>query len=69
MTNGYRTFVVEDTFAGGMAVQRVKSFIEANNAGNALTPYRCGEGCVAFEVCAHNPLVMSWIEDQLAPFV
>ena len=69
MANGYRTFVVEDTFAAGMAVQRVKSHIEANNAGDALTPYKCEGKRVAFEVYAHNPLVMGWIEDQLAPFV
>ena len=68
MANGYRVFEVERTFAAGMAVQRIISHISANNAGEVLTPYLNGDR-VAFEVYAHNPLVMAWIESELAPFV
>ena len=68
MANGYRVFEVEKSFASGMVVQRVISHLCANNAGEVLTPYHNGDR-VAFEVYTHNPLVMSWIEDQLAPFV
>lgn len=68
MTNGYRVFELEATFASGMAVQRVINHIYGNNAGDILG-VKQENGRVAFEVYAHNPLVMSWIEDQLAPFV
>ena len=68
MANGYRTFEIEATFASGMAVQRVISHIYGNSAGDVLD-VKHENGRVAFEVYAHNPLVMAWIESELAPFV
>lgn len=68
MANGYRVFDIEATFASGMAVQRIMNYIYGSNAGDILSP-KCENGRVAFEVYTHNPLVMAWIESQLAPFV
>jgi hypothetical protein len=68
MANGYRVFELEATFVSGMAVQRVISYICRKGAGDISSP-KFENGRVAFEVYTHNPLVMAWIEDQLAPFV
>lgn len=68
MANGYRVFEIEATFASGMAVQRVIDYIYGNSAGDILS-VKHENGRVTFEVYAHNPLVMGWIESELAPFV
>lgn len=64
----YKTIIIEDSFAAGLAVGRVRAFLSANGAGN-ISIRGLGEGCVYVEFSAYNPLVMSYIEDQLAEFV
>ena len=71
MKNGYRTFVIEKSFGAGRAVQRIIHHLAANNAGEYIEPRANGADCdtILFEVCVHNPLIMAWIESELAPFV
>lgn len=68
MTNGYRDFEVDRSFAAGMAVQRIISHLQNNGAGDVIWPVIKGDR-VVFSVYTYNPLVMCWIEDELAPFV
>lgn len=68
MTNGYREFEVEKSFASGMAVQRIISHLQNNGAGDVVWPV-VKDDRVVFSVCTYNPLVTRWIEDELAPFV
>lgn len=64
----YKTIIIEESFAAGLAVGRARAFLSANEAGN-ISIRGMGEGCVYVEIFTYNPLVMSYIEDQLAEFV
>ena len=64
----YKTFMLDKTFESGMAVQKVRSFLDANNAGEA-TLLQIHHSCVEVEVQTFNPLIMAWVEDQFADFV
>lgn len=64
----YKTIIIEDSFAAGLAVGSARAFLSANGAGNLFIK-GIGEGCVYVEFSAYNPLVMSYIEDMLAEFV
>lgn len=64
----YRNLVIENTFEAGRAVQRIVSFLAGNDAGT-MEVVGVGEEAVTVEFSAKNPLVMAWIESELAPFV
>ena len=64
----YKTFMLDKTFESGMAVQKVRSFLAANGAGEAIL-LQVHHACVEVEVQTFNPLVMAWVEDQFAEFV
>jgi hypothetical protein len=60
--------MLDKTFESGMAVQKVRSHLAANNAGEAIL-LQIHHSCVEVEVQTFNPLVMAWVEDQFADFV
>lgn len=64
----YRTVIIEDSFAAGLAVGSARAFLSGNGAGE-LSIKGIGEGCVYVEFSAYNPLVIGYIEDMLAEFV
>lgn len=64
----YKTIIIEDSFAAGLAVGSARAFLSANGAGD-ISIRGIGEGCVYVEISAYNPLVMGYIEDMLAEFV
>ena len=64
----YKTFILDKNFESGMAVQKVRSFLAANGAGEMIL-LRDYQSCVEVEVQTFNPRVMAWVEDQFADFV
>jgi hypothetical protein len=64
----YKTFMLNKTFESGMAVQKVRSFLAANNAGEAIVR-QIHYSSVEVEVQTFNPRIMAWVEDQFADFV
>ena len=64
----YKTFMLDKTFESGMAVQKVRSFLAANGAGEMIL-LKDHHSCVEVEVQTFNPRVMAWVEDQFANFV
>lgn len=64
----YKTFLLDKTFESGMAVQKVRSFLAANGAGEAIL-LQTHHACAEVQVQTFNPLVMAWVEDQFAEFV
>lgn len=64
----YKTFMLDKTFESGMAVQKVRSYLAANGAGEAIL-LQIHHSCVEVEVQTFNPLIMAWVEDQFADFV
>lgn len=64
----YKTFILDKTFESGMAVQKVRSYLAANGAGEAILRQDY-HSCVEVEVQTFNSLVMAWVENQFADFV
>lgn len=64
----YKTLTLDKTFESGMAIQKVRSFLAANGAGEAYLSH-IGSDTVELEIQTFNPRIMSWVEDQLAEFV
>ena len=64
----YKTFMLDKTFESGMAVQKVRSFLAANGAGEMILR-QVHYSSVEVEVQTFNPRVMAWVEDQFANFV
>jgi len=64
----YKNFMLNKTFESGMAVQKVCSFLAANNAGEAIL-LQVHPSCVEVEIQTFNPLIMAWVEDQFADFI
>lgn len=64
----YKTFMLDKTFESGMAIQKVCSFLAANNAGEAIL-LQVHNSCVKVEVQTFNLYVMAWVEDQFADFI
>ena len=64
----YKTFMLDKTFESGMRVQKVRSFLAANGAGEAIVlQIHCS--CVEVKVETFNALVMAWVEDQFDDFI
>lgn len=64
----YKAFMLDKTFESGMAVQKVRSHLAANGAGEVIL-LQIHHSCVEVEVQTFNPLVMAWVENQFADFV
>lgn len=66
--NHYKTISVEKTFAAGVVIGALKSHLAANGSGE-LNFVRSYDDTIEIEIATYNPLVMSYAESQLAPFV
>ena len=64
----YQTFLLNKTFESGMAVQKVRSYLAANGAGEANF-LKTHHAFVEVEVQTFNPRIMAWVEDQFADLV
>ena len=64
----YKNITIENTFEAGRAVQRIVSFLTGNDAGT-IEVVGVSEKAITVEFSAKNPLIMAWIESELAPFV
>ena len=66
--NYYKTVIVENTFKAGVAVGELRSHLAGQGSGEANI-VDSNENYVEVEIATYNPLIMSYAEDQLAPFV
>lgn len=64
----YKTVIIEANFEAGVTIGGVRSILAGNGAGE-LTIKKISDGYAEVEVAAHNPLVMSYVEEQLAAYV
>ena len=65
----FKSFVVEATFESGQVLGGLSSHLAANGSGWLTAKRSFLDGYAEVEVAAHNPLVMSYVEDKLAAFV
>lgn len=66
--NYYKTIIVEATFEAGLVLGGLRSHLAANGSGE-LNAKKFSDGYAEVEIATYNPLVMSYAEDKLAPFV
>ena len=66
--NYYKTVIVEKTFAAGVAVGSLRSHLAGQGSGEANIVKELDDA-VEVEIATYNPMIMSYAEDQLAPFV
>lgn len=64
----YKTLYIENTFTAGKALGSLSSLLSSQLAGTIEVKSIEGDK-VEVEVMCYNPLVMSFIEDHLAPYV
>ena len=65
----FKTVVVEATFESGLVLGELRSHLAANGSGWLKAKRSFLDGYAEVEVAAHNPLVMSYVEDKLAAYV
>lgn len=65
----FKTIIIEATFESGVAVGELRSHLAANGSGWLNAKRSFLDGYAEVEVAAHNPLVMSYVEDKLAAYV
>jgi hypothetical protein len=64
----YKNFVIKGTFEAGVAVGSLRNFLARNGAGE-LNILDKGLSVALVEVQVHNPLVMDYVAENLAPYL
>lgn len=64
----YKTLYIQNTFKAGVEVGSLRARLAREGAGelNVIADYGDTQ---EVEIMTYNPLIMSYVEDQLAPFV
>lgn len=64
----YKTLYIQNTFKAGVEVGSLRARLAREGAGELNVIADHGD-TQEVEIMTYNPLIMSYVEDQLAPFV